>query len=160
MKKTLKSFVAIILVVLCFASLYACTPAETPKNEETTNETTTQNGVQLPPLWEKAVYTEDKEFGEGNKTLSVKVVAGEKTGVFTVKTDKETVGEALIEYNLIDGEDGDYGLYIKSVNSITADYSVDQSYWAFYIGDEYAPTGVDMTDIEEGADYRLVYTKE
>lgn len=159
MKKTLKSFVAFILVVFSLFSLCACTAPETPNTEESTHETTTLDNVQLPSLWENAIYTENKEFGNGSKTLTVEVTAAEKTVVFTVKTDKETVGEALIEHNLIAGENGTYGLYIKSVNGILADYSVDQSYWAFYLGDEYASTGVDLTEITEGVTYKLIYTK-
>ena len=110
-------------------------------------------------LWDDAVYTEDKEFGEGEKVLTVEVTAEEKTVVFTLKTDESTVGAALLANDLIAGEQGDYGLYVKSVNGIVADYSVDQSYWAFYIGDDYASTGVDSTDIIQGTTYKLVYTK-
>ena len=47
----------------------------------------------------------------------------------------------------------DYGLYVKEVNGITADYDVDGTYWAFYINDEYASTGVDSTNITEGDNY-------
>ena len=79
--------------------------------------------------------------------------------LFTVNTDKETVGEALLEHELIAGEDGQYGLYIKTVNGITADYDVDQSYWAFYADGEYAMAGVDMTEIDEDVTYQLAYTK-
>ncbi len=163
MKNNVKSFVTFLLVVLCITSLCACTATESPNTDTTTNnstnETTTLNDVQLPQLWENAIYTEDKEFGNGSKTLTVEVSAEEKTVVFTVNTDKETVGAALIEHNLIAGDEGEYGLYIKSVNGITADYSVDQHYWAFYIGDEYASTGVDLTEITEGATYKLIRTK-
>jgi len=163
MKNNVKSFVAFLLVVLCITSLCACTATESPNTDTTTDnstdETTTLNNVQLPPLWENAIYTEDKEFGNGSKTLTVEVTAEEKTVVFTVNTDKETVGAALIEHNLIAGDEGEYGLYIKSVNGITADYSADRHYWAFYIGDEYASTGVDLTEITEGANYKLIRTK-
>ena len=158
MKKTFTSFVCLLLSILLIASLSACA-TETPNTDETTSQTETSTVNQLPELWENAVYTEDKLFGDGSKTLTVEVTAGEKTVTFTVKTDKKTVGEALIEHNLIAGDNGDYGLYIKTVNGILADYSVDQSYWAFYIGEEYASTGVDSTDITDGANYKLVYTK-
>ena len=55
---------------------------------------------------------------------------------FVVSTDKETVGDALLELNLIEGEEGDYGLYVKTVNGITADYDTDGTYWAFYVNGE------------------------
>lgn len=73
----------------------------------------------------------------------------------TVKTDKQTVGAALIELGLIAGEQGEFGLYIKTVNGHTYDYDRDGCYWAFYINDAYALTGVDMTEIAAGESYAL-----
>jgi hypothetical protein len=78
---------------------------------------------------------------------------------FTIHTDQETVGEALTEHDLIDGEQGAYGLYVKKVNGMTADFDVDGYYWAFYIDGELAMTGVDGTAIEEGVTYCLECTK-
>ena len=78
---------------------------------------------------------------------------------FEIHTDKTTVGEALLEVKLIEGEEGPYGLYVKSVNGITADYDVDQTYWAFYINGEMAMTGVDVTDVEAGATYSFKVEK-
>ncbi len=109
--------------------------------------------------WESATYLSDTTFGEGKTPLKVEVKAGEQSVIFTVNTDKKTVGEALLEHKLIDGEQGDYGMYIKSVNGIVADYDVDKTYWAFYIGDEYATSGVDSTEIAEGVTYKLELAK-
>lgn len=97
-----------------------------------------------------------QEIGAGAKsfTLTVDDGAGNILG-YKVNTDKETVGEALIELELIKGEDGPYGLYIKTVCGITADYNDGGKYWAFYVGGEYATAGVDTTIIEEGAEYSL-----
>ena len=41
----------------------------------------------------------------------------------------------------------------KTVNGMTADYDKDGVYWAFYINGEYAMTGVDATNITDGAQY-------
>ena len=142
MKKIISSTASILIALMCILSLTAC-----------------GNTVEKTGLWESATYLKDTEFGKGEKTINVEVKAEEKTVTFTVNTDKETVGDALIEHNLIDGEDGDYGLYIKVVNGITADYDVDKSYWAFYIDGEYATSGVDTTDIDENVTYRLEYAK-
>lgn len=78
---------------------------------------------------------------------------------FEVSTDKETVGEALLDAKLIEGEESEYGLYVKVVNGITADYNVDQTYWAFYVNGEYATAGVDTTAIEEGVTYTFKVEK-
>ena len=82
-----------------------------------------------------------------------------KTTDFTVTTDKKTVGEALQDEGLIAGEEGQYGLYVKTVNGITLDYDKDGMYWTFYINGEMAPTGVDMTEIKEGEIYSFKAAK-
>ena len=110
-------------------------------------------------LWEAALYTENTTFGDGQKLVDITVEAGDKSVVFTIKSNKQTVGDALKEHNLIDGEMGAYGLYVKSVNGITADYSVDNSFWSFTKSGEYMTTGVDVTQFSDGDKFELVYTK-
>lgn len=141
MKKTIQFTVSITLTLLLLLCLVSC------------------NTVDKTGVWESATYRKDMEFGDGAKTVVVEVAAEEQTVTFTLHTDKDTVGAALLEQELIDGEQGDFGLYIKVVNGMTADYDVDQSYWSFYINGEYAMTGVDGTEISEGETYRLEYTK-
>ena len=63
------------------------------------------------------------------------------------------------ELGLIEGEEGPYGLYVKKVNGITADYDVNGTYWAFYVNGTMAPTGVDMTEIVEGESYGFTVSK-
>jgi len=135
-----KILTASLLIIICI-SLISC------------------NTVAKEGLWENATYRKDKEFGKGETTIYVEVSAGDESITFTINTDKKTVGDALKEYDLIDGEDSQYGLYLKTVNGITADFDKDQSYWAFYINGEYAMSGVDTTDISAGAKYKLEYTK-
>ena len=78
---------------------------------------------------------------------------------FAYTSDAASVGEALLAEGLITGEAGEYGLYITSVNGITADWDADQTYWAFYINGEYATTGIDGTEIVAGTTYGLTLTK-
>ncbi len=105
---------------------------------------------------ESAFEGELKEIGDGAMSFALTVDdgAGNVTG-FKVNTDKETVGEALIELELIEGEAGPYGMYIKTVCGITADYNDGGKYWAFYVNGEYATSGVDTTEIDESATYSL-----
>ena len=110
-------------------------------------------------IWENAMYTEDAELGEGKKTVSIDVIAEGEKVTFTLHSDKETVGDALKEHNLIDGEEGSYGLYVKFVNGIKADYDENQTYWAFCKGSKPTSTGVDVTEFKDGEKYELVYTK-
>ena len=94
---------------------------------------------------------------DGTKTFTVTVVHGdgsEKT--FTYTTDLEYVGQVLQEEGLVIGEQGEYGLFMQTVDGETApaDYSF---YWAFYEGDGYSQFGIDQTPVKDGAVYRLVY---
>ncbi len=138
MKKTL----SVILCLLMMTILASC-----------------QKQAKEEDLWATATYLEDTEMGEGEKTLSVEVLAEEKSVLFTINTDAETVGEALMEHELISGEQGAYGIYIKVVNGITADYDVNKSYWAITKGGEYMTTGVDSTEFADGDKFELTYTK-
>ena len=99
-------------------------------------------------------------LGEGATQFVFTVVDkdGNETS-FEIHTDKEIVGEALLELELIAGDESEYGLYVKTVNGITADYDVDQTYWAFYVNGEYATSGVDTTAIEEGMTYTFKVEK-
>lgn len=76
-----------------------------------------------------------------------------------IKTDKTIVGDALIDLGLIAGDESQYGLYVKVVNGITADYDVDGTYWAFYINGAYAMSGVDSTEIVAGETYTFKVEK-
>ena len=94
--------------------------------------------------------------GSGAVTFQLEITDKDSAPIrCTVKTDKETVGAALIDLGLISGEQGEFGLYIKTVNGHTYDYERDGCYWAFYIDDAYAPAGVDMTEITAGESYAL-----
>ena len=104
--------------------------------------------------------SEAQIIGEGETVFAFSVVdADGKEIVYEVHTDKTIVGEALLDCGLIAGEQGDYGLYVKEVNGVTADYDADGAYWAFYVDGAYAQTGVDTTNIEEGKIYTFKYEK-
>ena len=98
--------------------------------------------------------------GEGATkfTFTVTDPDGNETA-FLVSTDKTVVGEALQELNLIQGEEGPYGLYVKTVNGITVDYDTHGMYWAFYVNGEMAPSGVDMTEIKPDETYAFKASK-
>lgn len=137
----MKKIISIIICVLCLF-MAACNGKTNEKK-----------------LWETAAYTEDTEFGSGAKAVKVEVKAEEKTVTFTINTDKETLGDALLEHGLISGEKGPYGLYVKVVNGITADYDINQSYWSLTKDSGYMQTGVDSTEIFDGEHYELTYTR-
>ena len=109
---------------------------------------------------EESSESKGNVLGEGQTMFLFTVVDkdGNETN-FEIHTDQKTVGDALLELELIAGEESEYGLYVKTVNGITADYDTDQTYWAFYVDGEYAMSGVDVTTIEEGKTYALKVEK-
>ena len=142
MKKVIRSVVLVVVVlsfVLCLASC----------NEK----------IDAEGLWENATYRSDKEFGKGEKTVEVEVKVEEQSVTFTIHTDADTLGAALLEHELIEGEDSQFGIYVKTVNGILADYDVDKSYWGFYQNGEYLMSGVDTTAIVGGEHFEIVYSK-
>ena len=95
----------------------------------------------------------------GSKTITVTVVHSDgKSKEFSYSTDKAYLGEVLQEAGLISGTPGEFGLYIETVDGETASWEENGAYWAFYVGEEYATTSVDLTPITDGAVYKLVYT--
>ena len=146
--KKLKSFLfcMMLIVAMAFTTVGCNTKKESGNAESTTVQETVKNEVEV--------------LGEGKTMFLFTVVDkdGNETN-FEIHTDKEIVGEALLDLELIAGDDGEFGLYVKTVNGITADYDVDQTYWAFYVDGEYAMSGVDATTVEEGMTYAFKVEK-
>ena len=96
---------------------------------------------------------------EGGKNITVTVVHADGTEkVFTYGTNYEYLGEIILSEGLVEGEEGPYGLNIHTVDGETASWEENQSYWALYIGEEYATTGADGVVLTDGGEYSLVYT--
>ena len=141
----MKQIKTAVVLLLCLVSLF-CLVACFDK-------------VDATGVWEDAIYRSDKEFGKGAKTVEVEVKVEEQSVTFTIHTDKEMLGDALLEHGLLEGEEGPYGLYIKKVNGMLADYDVNQHYWSLCKNGEYMMTGVDSTPIADGEHYEIVYAK-
>lgn len=134
-----------LLFILCIGLIAAMALCMNGCNELPAEQTT-----------KPTVFTDGQSLGQGANQFTLEVVALDgSTATATVNTDKETVGEALQELGILEGEQGAFGLYIKAVNGVPYDYEKDGVYWAFYIDGAYALTGVDTTDIVAGVTYTL-----
>ncbi len=164
MKKALLLILCMVLIVAMALFTTGCSNNEEPADDSAETPTvsdTAETGEETPdeaetPDESKEPVVDGAVVGEGETTFPLTITDKEGTSIkIEVKTDKTTVGDALIELDLMDGEDSDFGMYVKSVNGITADYNTDGVYWAFYIDGEYATTGIDVTEITEGTAYEL-----
>ena len=142
-KRVLSFILCIVLIAAVALTTTGCNDNKTESPETTTT-----------------AQAETKVLGEGENKFSFTVTDIDgNSEEFEIRTDKTIVGEALLELGLIKGDEGPYGLYVKEVNGITADYDKDGVYWAFYIDGEYAPSGVEMTSIEDGKAYSFKVEK-
>lgn len=155
-KRILSLLLAFALCLTLATSLCACSGDEQTKPTEIATQAVTDS---IDPLWKDATYLEDVTLGEGKTAIEVEVQAGEKAITVTINTDAENLEDALTSVDLVQGDESEYGLYIKTVNGILADYDVDQSYWAINKDGEYMMEGANATQIEDGERYQLVYTK-
>ncbi len=105
----------------------------------------------------------DKSEGENTNTEEITIVvevinkAGESKE-HEIKTTGKTLADALLEAELVEGTNDEYGLYITTVDGEVADYSADQAYWALSKDGEYLMTGASFTDIADGEHYEITYT--
>ena len=147
-----------LFVTGCGSSAASSAASESVQAEAAVESAEAAVSAQEPASTEPAEAAEAagemQVIGEGSTVFTFTVIDGDGNETdFEIHTDDTTVGAALLNAGLIAGEDSEYGLYVKEVNGITADYDTDGTYWAFYIDDEYASTGVDATDVVAGTVY-------
>lgn len=156
-KKHFKHFLSFLICsVLLAAALLTtgCSGNSNTADDPASVAATSEAAPATVETADTAAQAEATVLGQGatSFTFTVADADGNET-VYEIHTDKTTVGDALTELGLIDGEDSEYGLYVKTVNGITVDYDTDGKYWAFYVNGEYAQTGVDTTEITPDASY-------
>ena len=131
----MKKYVKFFIIVLCIALIAAIV------------------------LYTKGFFSKDQSSSETKTfTFLVTDAEGQDTS-YVISSSENTVGNALVDEGLISGDDGPYGLYVKTVCGITADYDIDGSYWAFYINGNLAPSSVDSTNIQDGFTYSFKIEK-
>lgn len=92
---------------------------------------------------------------KGEKEVTIVVVHGDKTEkTFQCHTDAEYLVEVLKENQLVDGEEGEYGLFIQAADNETADES-KQQWWCITKGGEQVNTSADQTPIADGEQFEL-----
>lgn len=98
---------------------------------------------------------------EGTKEITIEVVDDKEASVvYEVKTDAEYLIGAMedAEGLTFDGSEGQYGFTVSEINGVVADFTVDSSYWSFYVNDEYCNYGVSEQPVNDGDSFRIVYS--
>ena len=91
----------------------------------------------------------------GEKEVEITVVHGDESQTtFTYDTDAEYLGEVMQDVELVEGEKGEFGLFIKTADGETADES-KQQWWCITKGGEQVNTSADTTPIQDGDKFEL-----
>lgn len=92
---------------------------------------------------------------EGEKNVTVDVVLGDgTTNTFTYKTSEEYLGKMLVAEGLVEDNQAEFGLYIMTVNGVTANGD-NQEWWCITKRGEEVMTGADQTPLADGDKYEL-----
>ena len=107
------------------------------------------------------IYSANRpDITEGSKSVSVTVIDDEgKESQYFANTQAKFLKQVLDELSEQDfaysGEEGQYGLYIDTVNGVTVDNI--SAYWGFYVNGEYCNYGVEKQPVADGDAFEIVY---
>lgn len=144
-----KSLLALSLALVLVLSLAACAGPGSSGTTPSTAPATTAPGetaFQIP--------ADGSTLGEGAHSFTFEVVMADGTSYhYTVNTDQASLGKALMDLGLIEGEESTYGLYVTAVLDTPLDYNKDGYWWSLYENGEASSLGVDSVTIVDGSTY-------
>ena len=142
----LLSLVAVLaMVAVMTISLASCGSDKDPVDTGDKIETPAHSGSDTEKL---IAITVDVIHGDGS------------TKSFDIScADGATLRAALESIDLVDGDESEFGLYVKVVDGERADYDADGAYWGFTQNGEYMMSGVDTTIVADGDKFEIKYTK-
>lgn len=97
----------------------------------------------------------------GSKSITLEVAGQDsQTLEYQVETDAEFLRQAMEEAKdfTFEGEEGDYGFTLYTINGETHNWNVDGSYWSVYVNGEYGQYGIDSQPVKDGDVFRFEYT--
>lgn len=97
----------------------------------------------------------------GAKEITIEVIDNTGASVsYDVNTDAEYLADAFADADglTVEGTTDEYGLYITTVNGLTADYEADGAYWSILVNGEYGQYGASQQPVAVGDTYTLEYT--
>ena len=153
----MKKIIALILAALTFVTVFAaCGKDETDGKTETTKAAASQEANEA----EEFVFPDGITIlGNDESKYSFIFKAVHKDGretEFGIRTDKETIGEALVECGLLEGREESSGYVVYTIDGVKHDHNTEGFYWVLYINGELAEVDVMQTAIEDGATYEFI----
>lgn len=98
------------------------------------------------------------EAEKGNKTISVTVVFSDKSEKdYSIKTDAQYLGDALLQEKLVTEEEYSKGYYTVIADQ-RADYNLDKSWWCVAVNGEMTNVGINQQPISDGDEFEITNT--
>ena len=96
----------------------------------------------------------------GSKSVDIAVTDDEGyEKQYFINTEAQYLKQVMDELEQKDfeysGKEGEYGLYVDTVNGIKADNI--NAYWAFYVNGEYCNYSIDRQPVNDGDVFEIVY---
>lgn len=101
----------------------------------------------------------------GSKKVELEVVDDQnEVKTYSIQTDGEYLTDVMDELTktsdfTYQGSTSTYGLYLETVNDLTADFNKDGAYWAIYVNGEYGQYSADQQPVQDNDDFKLIYEK-
>lgn len=98
---------------------------------------------------------------QGTKSIVIEVVDNnENSTLYIFNTYAEYLRQAMEDADGLEfsGTESEYGMMVETVNGVTADWNVDQSYWAFYVNGEYCNYGIEEQPVANNDTFQIVYS--
>jgi len=99
---------------------------------------------------------------QGAKSITIEVVDNNAAStIYDLHTDAEYLRKAMEQAEGLEfsGTESEYGMMVETVNGVTADWNVDQSYLGFYVNGDYCNYGIDTQPVVDGDAFKIVYSK-
>ena len=104
--------------------------------------------------------SEESSSASTEVTITVTVIDDKKdSDSFKITTKADNLGDALLESGRVKGDMDTFGLYIKEVDGLRADFELDGAYWSVSKDGKMLVTGASDTPISDGDKFELTYTK-
>lgn len=150
-----KSFFALFLVLVSLTALLCGCVAEQPDTTVNTQPDTTADT--RPDTAE--THLDSTTDAQLQKTITVIVVHADKSEKrFSYTTAESYLDKVLLAQGLIPAGNIVDGMFTV-VDGEEASWQKDKAYWALYIDEQYALVGICDAKVEDGAVYKLIYTK-
>ncbi len=109
-------------------------------------------------IYAAASHQNSSSAKTGSKEITVEVIhkdGSKKT--FTYQTDEEYLGDLLQKEGLIEGEDGQYGIFVTEVDGEKSVFGQDGSWWQLSENGKPSESGADALPITDQAVYTWTY---